>query len=305
MTRFISVAGLLCVFACAADKPIMEAEGPAQVELAAKYQDYLEWNEEHTRPLDGWVNTSFDATLFTGLRCTYAPVDLSQAEEQPGRWHRRDLSHKARWNDINPQTGQTYSKSQISRDMLLGVAWCAWAREDSDMACRVLDYADANDNVMGPGDPSRTIISKDLKDTFRVICGTLRAEDAPAVNVSGIEQGYERHLAALHLLLRSDMTGKVSTLQKSWAGLAAKSQAHNPLYALLDARLNTGDYSETERLLLDDKYWPHWRLPDSSDYCDEWIVQRDMGPDWKPCSGKVEKWGGGDWLFIARFLVYP
>jgi len=83
----------------------------------------------------GFVLTDHcDSTLFSGLLgASGYRVDMTAAEVGPGHWLRRPTSYPECW-------GCGKSRSTISRDMLLGVYWWAWANKDRGVLERMWDY---------------------------------------------------------------------------------------------------------------------------------------------------------------------
>lgn len=268
-----------------------EGESPS---LAEKYELYLKLNYQLLESRSGWVTKGCDSLLFTGLRGTYAPVDLTTAKLTPGRWTRRNLA----WGDCWPDG----SDSQISRDMLLGLGHWILANGRPDLAQEVVDYADRYDGIMGAGDPWRTNIRKPLKATFRLLAGHEDSSTLWPIVVSGAEQGYTRHVAAWHLDLRGKLHGGLGDGYHWWIKEQAREQPQNPLYSFLKARYVTGNFAPVRKDLMNERFWPDGRLPSTKEVCEPWVIQRDRSDDaWEPCPKEKpdHSWTGSAWLAIA------
>lgn len=299
--RLIALLVALAIVAgCGRRKEPKEDEVGVKPDLAAKFMLYSTLSNTN----GAWLFGDCDATLKEGLRGTYASTDLQEAEKEPGEWFRRPLSLGDCYEMRHPD-GSRLSASRISRDMLLGVGWWAWSNGRPDVARSVVEYADANGDIMGPGVITRTDIRAQLKATFLKIAGSDRLDSHTPIVVSGTEKDFGRHLAAQHLFLRAEVTGGMPEGYSWWLRQQAEEQPSNPLYALLVARYLTGDYETVKRLLMDETHWPNDRLPTSAEHCSDWLIQRDMGSDWEPCPDHAEnprRWSGSDWLFVASWI---
>lgn len=262
-------------------------------EFVAKFEFYKDRTAAMLAPRHGWISDlDCDNTLVSGLSGTVIPCDLERALISKGEWTRRDLAFGDCYQDG--------SGSRISRDMLLGVAWWAWRMKRPDIARDVLDYYEAHGGWMGPGDASRSNLRHQLRDTFRLIAGE-KVEFPDPIVLTFFEEGYERHLGALHLLLRSEILGHISTVNALWGAWMAFEQPQNPLFALLVARFITGDYGPFYALLLDPTYWPPGQLPT---FCHIWMLGKDYEKgNWtERCAAQRP---GSDWLFVGQFGLVP
>jgi len=250
-----------------------------------------------------WLFKSCDATLFEGLRSIYQNgVNLMQARLNEGVWLRRSKG-LGNCYEQRDRLGRRLSRSQISRDMLLGVAWWIYKNDRPDLAQEIVDYADSNGDVMGPGAPTRTGIGVVLKATFLKLAKMDRADSHYPVAVTGFESGFERHLAAWHLMLRSEIEGGLASGYHWWIEKQVKQQPQNPLFRMMKARFITGDYDPAAESLLNETYFPASRVPGTREFCDEWIIQRDMGDNWRPCVSKNKEWTGAAWLSVASWVI--
>jgi hypothetical protein len=222
-------------------------------------------------------------------------VDLRAALRSPqGPFLRRPVTYPECY-------GCGGSKSTISRDMLLGVAWYCWINRDLKLADNVVRYALKHCLKMGDGDLTRIMISPALLATFAEIVHQLGGRNywylrwipyTPSRDV----RDYERHLACLHALLRREL-GRETQQQRNVLFEYAVTQSHNPLYLI------AGDCWEmAEETLIKDKVWPSNHLPTTLDYKDRWVVQRDYGDNWQPKHVLKYEHCGGDFLFCCWLL---
>lgn len=72
---------------------------------------------------------------------------------------------------------------------------------------------------------------------------------------------------------------------------------NNPHYEFVYQKATSKDYSRTVNLLLG--IWPEGRLPNNTDFCDEWVVQREPGKDWESCDRKRTH-VGGPFVYIVK-----
>lgn len=273
---------------------------PAEL-LEAKYNRYLELIKD-VQDGSGFIETiRCDSLLLSALSGTGgAPVELRSARNSEGQWFRRPLNYPECYAN-----GE--SKSTISRDMILGVMWYAWARQDLEIAQSLYDYATDHNLVMGQGVPSRTILSPMFYGTLALIVDKLGGESSktirkiPALFDNNLS-GYEIHLQELHLALRAEILGGASDKELASFKQYSEKDPKNPLLQAIYHKYSDGNQSKAISLLLSD-YWPQGRLPTSRDRCDEWVVSQDRGKNWEPCkSKKKETYSGGELLFIYYFI---
>lgn len=236
-----------------------------------------------------------DSLLFTGLVGSVPGinVDIDAAQDAQGSWHRRPLEL--------PECCPEFSKSSISRDMLLGLAWYAYSNGRLDISEGVIKYALSHWMVMGKGAKSRTIMTPGLLSTFAWISYRLGGPSRlwlrwiPTVE-SAQATDYQAHLSMLHILLRRELTGK-EDLHADVAQAQCKRQPNNPLF-----QWAAGNGAIAESILMDERLWPNDRLPTSRDRKGEWLLQRDDGHNWQPGEGDHIH-TGGDFLFLANLVL--
>lgn len=187
------------------------------------------------------------------------------------------------------------SKSSISRDMLLGLAWYAYFNNRVDISEQVIGYALSHCLIMGEGVLSRTFMTPGLLSTYSWISYRLGGPSRPWLRYipqfeSSKVTDFQAHLSVLHILLRNKLTGKDN--YQSLLLKQAQRQPNNPLF-----QYAAGYRSAAESILMNPTLWPVDRLPTSLDRKSNWLPQRDYGPDWQPSSGEKKIYSGSDFLF--------
>jgi hypothetical protein len=300
--RLVLVAALLFC-GCGKKEDGHKADPSMLAPLKAMWQDYRAWSDDFLAPRKGWVTGGCDDVKFTGLRGIYAPeVDLTAALKSPGEWTRRDLALGDCY-EMRNEKGERLSQSRTSRDMALGEAWWMARNNRTDLAKDVVHYVEKHDWKLGDGDVFRTDIRPALYATFLQIAKI----DTPAAYTPVVVGGtdYERENNAWHIELRAQIGGGMPDGYFDWIRLNATEQAHNPLYQYQLARWVTGDYAPFVAAAMNAQYYPRDHLPDSTNYCADWVMQRDMGKDWQPCPSEeaFKQWSGSDWLAVVALAL--
>ncbi len=211
-----------------------------------------------------------DSLLFTCLAaCAGMEVDIWKAYDGQ-QWHRRPLDQAPCCPD--------HSKSSISRDMLLGVMWLAFARNDLALIDSVLRQM--NKVVMGKWvgaiGLSRVIPTPGLYATARILRRRILHKGpgiwrfVPAAD-NRHASGYQGHLKALHIALRSVCVGKLTKLNKKTLECLYKRNYMNPLFAALAA-----GPAECIGILRQTTFWPDTHLPTTRERGPAWLPERDL-----------------------------
>lgn len=237
-----------------------------------------------------------DSLCFTGLLGCVPEmvVDIDAAfDKDTGMWHRRPIDCPC-W--------PKHSKSTISRDMLVGLAWYAFHNKRLDISEQVITYALSHWLKMGKGTGlegwSRIIITPGLLATFSWISYKLGGPSrawlrwVPVSFGTKVMTGFQAHLQVLHILLRKQVSGKESDNDRYILREQAKRSSQNALF-----QYAAGNTTRARALLTNDKWWPEKRLPTVGDRREPWLFQRDYGEDWQPAVG-AKKHSGGDFLFL-------
>jgi hypothetical protein len=266
---------------CAYFEHHKEKDGPPApgADLGALYQEHLAQLAAASDPATGWPSaTDCDGTLWAGLACAAgAPVDVAQAEYAPGVLHRRPASVGACWT---PEDGDVGSKSTVSQDMATGYVWCLWRRGDRAALARLADYGEAHAETLAgqplgwvlgepyPQEAARVVLRPNLIGVIGRALESLSAgtdqrsyRTLPAL-YPPVEDGYQRHLQVLGILLQGETANHNPSLFLDIDGdmlrrLHEAADAH-PEDALYQAALAvyTGDYAAPTARLVDPAYQP-------------------------------------------------
>ncbi len=265
-----------------------------------KYKNYLQFvrnSQDQWGFIDG---QSGDSLLFTGLASVIPNLSVNlRAAMDPdtGRWARRPLSY----GDCYP----TVSKSQISRDMLLGVLYSAYYNKDLELSESVIKYAFKHFGVMGKGVISRTLISLPLLSTAAWISYKLGGpkrrllRKIPYIGQNSLK-GFEAHLQVLHTLLREDLgTPDSSKYRERYYLEHVGREPDNALFLYA-----CGFTGLAEAALDEEKHFPTDRAPNTKDRSEGYLWQRDSGTDWEPSDERPAiRHSGLDYLFVAWLLL--
>lgn len=268
--------------------------------LAPKYDLYEEFLEEK-RDINGFVHTeSCDALLFSALAGTgRLNLTAEVARDEVGAWHRRPLDYPACYPDL--------SQSTISKDMFLGLFFYIWHKERRDLAEQIFDYGEANGWNMGEGDETRTRLSPGLQATLAEIIARLGGEDkktyrAFPVIFTDINRGFAAHLDVLHILLRGELFGFVTSENLNIVKSHLSRNDRNGFYAYVYHKFTDGIQTQAISSLMDETLFPADRLPTTADRKEEYLWQREPEKDWEPEAGEPREHPGADFYFLASQL---
>lgn len=247
-------------------------------------------NGQKAEDAQGFVHATCDGLLFTGLYDALAgKTDIMKAQgPTPGQWFRHP-DHAGCSNDI-------------SRDMLIGLAFWAWEAGAGKVAQDVVDYAKAHNMKMGEGPVDVVTMSPELLDTFYKISRAFGGADDPALDTastqlrlnqqdlqltSPLPSGFLGHLLVLHELLRAQIYGGASSYQLDVFKGKAGDQQKNALFQAAYHLYTDGDQQLVYEILDDETLFPTADLPTAGLRCEEYLWQRDenraAGGDWAPC----------------------
>jgi hypothetical protein len=240
---------------------------------------------------DGFIeSTECDSLLFSALAGCVPGIKVDIDKAFDGKtWQRRQCS-----NPCFPE----HSKSSISRDMLIGLAWFSYYNSRLDISESVINHAIKNHMIMGEGKLSRTIMTPGLLSTYAWISHKLGGKSRswirwiPTGVPTGLS-GYQAHLAVLHNLLRKELTSS-EKYGKMFYSYYEQSK-NNPLFAIA-----AGRHTEAENSLMNGSLWPDQRLPSELDRKPQWLMERDES-EWLPSPG-IKVHSGADFLFTAWLL---
>lgn len=265
-----------------------------------KFQAYVALSQKYPTSDCDWL--LFQSLTDAALNVT---GNVEAAEGEPGRWFRTP------GHDCLP-TGR--SKSDISRDMLLGLSLYLWQTDGRQDMQDVVDYADAHEGVMGQGELSRTQILLTLYHTYKAMLARVGHiplppkidnpnidADVQSLAEMALLTGFEAHLTVLHIFLRGLVYGELSQLELEILSSQAERQPRNAFYQAVYHKFLDGDQTAAVAALMDETLFPKESLPTADNYCTPWLWQRDDGEDWQPCPDAPAH-TGGDWIFAAEII---
>lgn len=275
--------------------------------LKNKIENYISIMESDPFVFDkyGFIESEHcDALLFTGLIGAIGRrVMILAARDNTGAWHRRSTDRLCY---------PAHSKSSISRDMLLGLIWYIWRNKNLELANDLWDYGIKNSWIMGEGLPSRIYFTPGLQATLAEIIfklggkNHLLARSLPQT-WTGSNTGYQAHLEILHIMLRGELYGYItSPMLKSLKDMGVSLKGKNTLNTIALSRYTKRDLTPYHKTALNDvlseQYWPNDRLPTESDRKTRWIPEMEIDGN-LPGKDSAKEFSGGDLLFCANILL--
>lgn len=224
-------------------------------------------------------------------------INLSATEVGPGEYIRRPSNYLL----CSPENNN--SASTISRDMLLGVIYRSVQTGDLAALQRLWVYGETHGWNMGRGDSSATLMTPYMISTLAQAIYKLSGgennyvvRNTPAVvGVPG--PGYAKHLQAIQILIRMEVFGGISNNEFNVMQNIYNSATWNPLYAILVNK----DFETVRQKIIE--LFPNNRLPNSSDWCSDWILSQSTDDDGKkPCPDRPILHTGGEYLFLLEVL---
>lgn len=306
MRTTLLLASTILLVACAKDNKSTHTVTVPEA-FAFKYEAYKGLVTDFPTDNCDWL-------LFQSLRDSAMKRTglVEGAESDPGRWFRTPAK------DCLPAG---HSESDISRDMLLGLAVYLWQMGDEANAQEVVDYAEAHNGVMGEGDFFRSDIREPLLTTFQAI--TLRIKDSavplpPATenpdpnapsgaNLTGdldatlLLTDYRAHLAVLHIYLRGLVYGGISDFDLLMLRKQVERAPRNAFFQTVFHKFSDGDMGPALAVLLDESLFPAESLPTNVNYCTPYLWERDDNYNWQPCD-TPKTHTGADWIFVAEII---
>lgn len=284
-------------------KQIINLPDLLRSDLQAKRDRYMSLMKEKSDNHGFIEHDCCDALLFTSLVSAVGwKALITKARDENGAWHRRDV------DDPCYPGG---SRSTISRDMLLGLMWYIWRDNRLDIAQDLWDYGVEHNWIMGEGDISRLYFTPGLQATLAEIIYQLGgrnywfARNMPQSWIKGLE-GYQAHLEVLHILLRGELLGYITTSMKEVVQDLATRHVKNHLYTVAEARyapdeISAKIYGLSVLIGLDDEnFWPNDRLPTDADRSSRWTFENN---DLSKGTDSTIIHTGGDLVFCASLIL--
>lgn len=340
--RFIILSVALAIAGCAALDKDNEPQEPLapQEEVRERlnlYRPLVRSNmDEHGLAVMG--GSIGDSALFSCLARAGGAADFDPAILFVG-------GKPVRHPDIAPGV----SKTPISKDMVAGILWCLYdlhVKGDSDHANELvramIDFGKAHKATFGGveagwmfcTDEDRaaySISDQDwygrcfmppaiIKDIYRIAklvgvdCDqTCQEYMVLGPNIPADKTGFERHLAVIGTVRNGFAEGGIN--DNSLKIVLQKAHEAEPRNALYQAAFHTfveGDQADAYAALLDTSLFPADRLPNESNYCTDYLFQRDDDsksgqekPDWLPCGddASAPQGRGIDFVFAAALAL--
>ena len=277
--------------------------------LQNQYQTYLKLAAEQ-QGVHGFIMLdACDSVLFSGLiGAAGLAVDLPAARSG-------DVWTRNPTRDCYADGG---SNSTFSRDMFLGVMWWSVVNKRLDVLEAAYQYCNKQIQFpvggcvfgQGPSDDPRHILSPNLIDTLAeaiVYLGGPSHTVARGLYAGESEnvQGFQAHLSVLHVLLRAKIQLGLTDRQLSILKYHAERQPQNALFQAAYAKYSGIGADQAIDTLLNRQLFPEDALPSTSNYCTEWLWERDFSTerDWTICPENDKIHSGGDWLFAASLIL--
>jgi hypothetical protein len=260
-------------------------------DLSAQKQLYLKLVKQGKH---GWVKSDFncDSLLYNGLLCASGlDLDITAARGEDGQWY-RDLTHTC-------YERARKHKSDVSKDQLTGLMWCAYVNGYEDLLDELYTWGDEHDWIMGRGSYDVVYFMPQFQNTLRALIG--KKQNIPEVAVDPTKD-HQRQIETLNWLLRGEKNGHVRSGVRAVVAHFLKSSPANALFNFFHHRFGDGDQTSTLKLLAK---FPKDRLPTSADWCLSWLWTRDeKHPGWQPCPKENLTHSGGDFIFIVTLLEW-
>lgn len=262
---------------------------------------YCAWSRDAYEK-EYYVHSKCDGSGFTSLysvRCDN--VDLSVFSDGDGKLWRSPTKDCL-------SSGQ--SKSESSRDMVLMRALAAYVDWDRDWFDSFLNYAVSNAFEFCESDGSadglsRCILTPNLYRLLKDLREGMDRQNLTEITRVTEKSGFRAHLDVLAIWLTGKSYGAIDDIDRDLLKTYADREPKNALYQAVYHRFTDGDMSSVFNILSE---WPVDRLPNTSDWCTEYLFQRDMkkdgqeNPDWLPCPDREGEHSGTDFnlaLYIA------
>ena len=296
---------LALLTACGREPQPLEEVTPTEDKAALldrKVLNYESWIQAH-QDANGFILTDkCDSLLFSSLLSAAGlDVAVDAAKDSSGAWHRRPAQ------DCGPANGN--SRSTISRDMIIGLMWHFWMRQDVAGATQLMNDLRANKYMLkGDGSIGELLMTPAMLNTLAQLIKGLGGHDYSFERnlpfILSSDTGYVAHLTVWHIMLRSAILGKVSATEQAIVGRHANRNPQNPLFAAAYANLLHQAPTQAIDLLLNTEQWPDYRLPSTGEHCDPWPVQRDADDSgWAICGPELVEHPGAELIVIYRLLM--
>lgn len=292
---------LIFLFSCGPEKADSMPSNP-QEKLESKLDLYIELSLKSSDE-KGWVDFSCDSVGFNSLLYAVLGGDNALASlDHTGRLWRK-------WQKTCLKEGK--SKATISLDMV--VLWLVYVQKHNKWG-ELNDFIDkmhASNGKIGDHDGSTDGLSRvHAYKTPQVVALAHHVKSQLGGNSSNwqrIDQdwspkySYPGHILAWRAWIYAHAKGGMPRKAIDALKKQVEWNENNGLYRAMLSRYDSG-YTCPVDILLNEKYFPSDRLPESKDRCSDYLWQRDLGPDYEPCNkGKVHT--GLDFIVAAAICT--
>lgn len=285
---------LVVVFMCSCGQKHNKKDVPEDktLQLTKKYELYQRLFEA-VSDKNGFIATEHcDSLMYSSL--ANPNINLQAAEIEPGKWLRRPTDYPECFS-----SGE--SKSNISRDGLVGVIYRSLKNKDVAMLKRMWDYGQSHNWVMGQDGWQHSVFTPDY---IALLAQALyKTSDGKYDYIARVFTfpkmvpalpGYTSQLQAIYIKLKDEL---YNTYNGDIARKLFDQNKINPLLAII-----ADDKEAATDLLL--QTWPEDRLPTSHDWCADWLLdQASNGNGRNPCLNEDVTHSGGDFLFVTRLVL--
>jgi hypothetical protein len=266
----------------------------------------------------GWISGSeCDAVTFNSLAAAAGieGIDIFAAEEN-GKWYRTPAKSCLE---------EAKSKSSCSRDNYVTLLHYLLTAKDLPAVERMIQHGEDTDWFVCDHDgstdgKSRVYITPQLQGLiYRLRYHLGGADHGKRLigQVWGSARGFEAHLQVLSIHLLGRMEGKIAPGSRDVVQAHRDRNPDNALFQAVASKYGDGDMMNAVNILLNDKYFPEDRLPEDSEYCTDYLFEREqysfalsqtytgedmvlglgdgsISSDWLPCE-REKKFKGIDW----------
>lgn len=283
------------------DNKSQESSASAIDQLRSKYNNYLSWSPEALTSL-GWVH-GCDGLLHTSLLVVgggsaYEHLFLAKADD--GQWFRTPAKNCLK---------KGLSRSDISRDMLLGLLQAIVMTKDVETIDALIRYADEHEWVMGESDGSldgdnRVLLTPQFYSLMQIVSSYCHGKRMQLDNSTRLASDYDfnDHLKLLKIRIMGIMYGGITDYELSYLKSVAKKEPHNAAAMMLKHRYTDGIQDKAIQILMNEKWFPSDRLPSSKDRCDFYLWSHSEDKDWSGCD-EDKLHPGHDFLWVAKDIL--
>jgi len=251
----------------------------------------------------GWLTDSKCDGLLINSLYAYAggDVDLFLARNDEGQWFRHPAMDCLKKGE---------SKSDISRDMFLGLFFPMFRDRSIETLQGIADYDEEHDGKMGGHDGStdgknRVTMTPTLRATLYELIYQLGGDNSAyrkVPQVWGPQKGFQAHLQVLHILIRAAAQKAIDDDDLRALKAQAERQPDNALFQAAYHKFKDGNQNRAVEILLKEDLFPSDRLPVATDRCAPYLFMHDKNDDdWSPCKGG--KHSGTDLLFAYSVIM--